>query len=157
MGDLFGTFDNLHIDDKGRLSIPTSLRKALSKQAKNTFMILRGTEGCLFAYPRDEWMHFWGQLRRLPHTPENTRLTRRILGSLKEVKLDGQGRLTLTQKLKEYGSIRENVTIMGRGEKLEIWDGEMWRRRQQADEEAAPYDQDLYRAVGETEKNRHDG
>src|SRR3989339_184422 len=105
MGQLFGTSDPISVDDKGRFSIPSTLRNALSNDAENTFMIVRGTEGCLFAYPKDEWLMFWEKFKALPITPETTRLKNRILASLKETRIDAQGRVTLTQKLKELAAI----------------------------------------------------
>ena len=157
MGLLFGTFENVSIDDKGRLSLPASIRKAMSEAADNTLMIIQGTEGCLFAYPLDTWLVFWDGLKKLSHTRENTRLIRRIIGNLKEARLDGQGRLTLTQKLKDLGMIRHDVTLVGNGEKLEIWDSGAWRQQLVSAEQSGVYDEDYYRAQSEIDRMRHDG
>ncbi|MBL8026891.1 MAG: division/cell wall cluster transcriptional repressor MraZ [Fibrobacteres bacterium] len=149
MSMLFSSFENISIDDKGRFSIPASLRAALSPEADSSFMIVRGTEGCLFAYPKDEWIKFFRALRRLPVTAENTRLRRRITGSLKETKVDGQGRVTLTADLKTLAGIGNEIVIVGDGEKLELWNADTWRARKAKDEESATYETDFYRAMGE--------
>ncbi len=149
MSLLFGTFDNIRIDDKGRFSIPSSLRASLNTEADSSFIIVRGTENCLFAYPKDEWIKFWTALRKLPVTPENTRLRRRITGSLKETKLDNQGRVTLTQNLKDLAAIEGEVVIVGDGEKMELWNAQKWKERQENDEKSASYDSDFYRALSE--------
>jgi MraZ protein len=146
---LFSTFENISIDDKGRFSIPSSLRAAVSSDADSSFMIIRGTEGCLFAYPKDEWVKFWDALRSLPVTAENTRLRRRIIGSLKETKIDNQGRVTLSQRLKELAGIENELVIVGDGEKLELWNADIWRERQSQDEESASYESDFYRAMSQ--------
>jgi MraZ protein len=149
MSMLFSSFENISIDDKGRFSIPASLRAALTPEADSTFMVVRGTEGCLFAYPKDEWLKFWKALRRLPVTAENTRLRRRIIGDLKETKVDNQGRVTLTTTLKDLASIEHELVIVGDGEKLELWNAETWRTRKAKDEVSATYESDFYRAMGE--------
>jgi MraZ protein len=112
-------------------------------------MVVRGTEGCLFAYPKDEWMKFWKALRRLPVTAENTRLRRRIIGDLKETTVDNQGRVTLTTTLKDLAGIGKELVIVGDGEKLELWNAEAWRARKAKDEGSATYESDFYRAMGE--------
>jgi MraZ protein len=157
MSQLFGTFDNLSVDDKGRFSIPASLRGALTNEAENTFTIIRGTEGCLFAYPKDEWLVFWEKIKQLPPTADTTRYKNRILGSLKETRLDAQGRVTLTQKLKELGEIGNDIVIVGNSEKMDIWNVESWKLHQASLEETGPYDADFYRLMNETRRNGNGG
>jgi len=157
MGQLFGTSDPISVDDKGRFSIPSTLRNALSNDAENTFMIVRGTEGCLFAYPKDEWLMFWEKFKALPITPETTRLKNRILASLKETRIDAQGRVTLTQKLKELAAIGKEIVVVGNSEKMDIWNSDQWKRHQASNEEAVPYDADYYRVLNETSRNGHGG
>jgi DNA-binding transcriptional regulator/RsmH inhibitor MraZ len=76
-----------------------------------------------------------------------------ILGSLKETRLDAQGRVTLTQKLKELGEIGNDIVIVGNGEKMDIWNTESWKRQQNSLEETGPYDADFYRLMNETRRN----
>ena len=49
-----GEFEH-SVDEKGRISFPAKLRKAVSPQARNQFTILKGLEKCLYLYPDDEW------------------------------------------------------------------------------------------------------
>lgn len=159
MARLFGTFDDpcLSVDDKGRFSIPASLRSALSNEAENTFMIVRGTESCLFAYPKDEWVKFWDRIEQLPVTPETTRLRNRILSSLKETRIDAQGRVTLTQKLKELADIGNEIVVVGSNDKMTLWTPDNWKQHLASNEEAAPYDSDFYRLMNETKRNGNGG
>jgi MraZ protein len=155
MSQLFGTFEEISVDDKGRFSIPASIRASLPAEADNTFMIVRGTEGCLFAYPKIDWLNFWQGLQKLPVNRDNTRLVRRIISSLKETRIDAQGRVTLTQKLKELGNIRNNIVVVGDGDKLLLWDATAWKQYQDSSEQISTYDDDYYRAL-ETDRNRND-
>ncbi len=155
MSKIFGTYEDISIDDKGRFSIPASIRGSLTAEADNTFMIVRGTEGCLFAYPKNEWLKFWEGLKQLPVTRDNTRLVRRIIGSLKETRIDAQGRVTLTQRLKDLGNIQKDIVVVGDGDKLLIWDTGAWKAYQDSSEQISTYDDDYYRAL-ETDRIRDD-
>jgi MraZ protein len=154
MSLLFGK-ENISVDDKGRFSVPAAIRSSLPAEAENTFMIVRGTEGCLFAYPKNDWLRFWEGLISQPVTRENTRLKNRILSTLKETKLDGQGRVTLTQELKDIAGIRDAIVLMGAGDKLLLWNNEAWAQYQAEAEKSSTYDDDYYRAL-ESDRNRND-
>src|SRR5574337_1072223 len=43
------------IDNKGRIALPAKLRKSVSPEANESFVLTRGFEQCLFVYPQDEW------------------------------------------------------------------------------------------------------
>ena len=43
------------IDSKGRVNIPAKMRKSMSPDAGDTFVLTRGFETCIYAYPMDEW------------------------------------------------------------------------------------------------------
>ncbi|HLX12368.1 MAG TPA: MraZ N-terminal domain-containing protein, partial [Bacteroidota bacterium] len=43
------------VDSKGRINIPAKLRKYVSPDANDTFIVTRGFEKCLFVFPADEW------------------------------------------------------------------------------------------------------
>ena len=43
------------VDSKGRVSIPAKLRKNLTPEANDTFILTRGTAQCIDVYPMDNW------------------------------------------------------------------------------------------------------
>ena len=53
---------------------------------------------------------------------EVNRFQRTIQNTLSDSKLDRQGRITLTQYQMEIAGIDRDVSIIGRGNNLEIWD-----------------------------------
>jgi MraZ protein len=62
------------VDDKGRVSLPAKLRKYVSPEANDTFVVTRGFEQCLFVYPLDEWNKLESSLRGLSaNDPESRR------------------------------------------------------------------------------------
>ena len=104
------------------MNIPAKLRKYVSPEANDTFIVTRGFEKCLFVYPADEWGKVEKDLRSLsPYTPEHRAFIRTILELAYEDTLDAQARIAIPQKLREYASIDGDVLIIGALEKIEIW------------------------------------
>lgn len=116
-----GRFD-FSIDQKGRINIPSKFRKLLSPEAEETFVICRGPDNCLWAYPKNEWEKFEDLLITMPVSRESNKFQRVMQNSLNDSTLDKQGRISLTPlQIKTAGIIKE-VSIIGRGRYLEIWD-----------------------------------
>lgn len=110
------------VDDKGRVNLPAKLRKYVSPEANETFVITRGFEKCLFVYPIDEWNKMEENLRNLSsYDPEHRRFIRSLLELASESQLDTQARLTIPQELREYASIQNEVRIIGTLDKIELW------------------------------------
>jgi len=59
----------------------------------------------------------------LPNAHPAARHYQRLyLGYAAEIDFDGSGRLLLTSELRDYAGIDRKVTLMGQGNKFEIWD-----------------------------------
>ena len=52
------------IDTKGRLIVPAKFREGLGEH----FVVTKGLDNCLFAYPQEEWKVFEEKLKQLPLT-----------------------------------------------------------------------------------------
>ena len=50
------------IDAKGRLIVPAKFREGLGER----FVVTKGLDNCLFAYPQEEWKIFEEKLKQLP-------------------------------------------------------------------------------------------
>ena len=110
------------VDEKGRVSLPAKLRKYVSPDANDTFVITRGFEKCLFVYPIDEWNKLEAHLRNLSsYNPEHRRFKRAILEFAQESQLDSQARITIPPELRDYASIQNETRIIGTLEKIELW------------------------------------
>lgn len=109
-------------DSKGRVNIPSKMRKSLSLDANNTFTVTRGVDNCIAAYPLDEWRKYEGQFEKLNHyDPQNRYFLRTVLMWSEEVVLDGQQRIQLPKKLLEFAQIENKVIIVGMGDHIEFW------------------------------------
>jgi MraZ protein len=116
-----GRYD-FSIDQKGRINIPSKFRKLLSPAAEETFIVCRAPDGCLWAYPKDEWERFEEKLEKMPMTREVNRFQRAIQNTVSDTTLDKQGRVALTPLQMKIAGINKDVSIIGRGSCLEIWD-----------------------------------
>lgn len=124
-GSLFlGEFQHT-LDDKGRLTIPAKFRDGLGPR----FIVTRGLDSCLFAYPLSEWQVLESRLKALPLTKADARAFVRILFSgAAESEMDRQGRITLPPPLREYAKIEKDVVVVGVSNRVEIWAKEVWDR-----------------------------
>ena len=112
-----------NLDDKNRLIIPSKFRYELGSK----FIITRGLEKCLFAYSVDEWNKIIEKLNTLPFTSKDARtFMRMFLSGATECELDNNGRICITGPLMNYASLNKECVIIGVGERIEIWDQDMF-------------------------------
>ncbi|MBD3314625.1 MAG: division/cell wall cluster transcriptional repressor MraZ [Chitinivibrionales bacterium] len=116
-----GRFDYT-IDAKGRINVPAKFRKALSPAADETFVICRGPDRGLRAYPQDAWEKFEDSLASLPSTPATEKMARQLFSTVSDSRLDSQGRIMLSPVQLKIGGITKEVTLIGRPGYIEIWD-----------------------------------
>jgi MraZ protein len=115
------------VDDKGRVSLPAKLRKYVSPEAGDTFVVTRGFEKCLFVYPIDEWNKLESNLRNLSsYDPQHRRFIRAILELAQESQIDSQARISIPPELREYASIQNEVRIIGTLDKIELWNPKIY-------------------------------
>lgn len=116
-----GSFTYL-LDQKNRLNIPAKFRKELGPENDDTFVISKGFDTCLYAYPATEWQRVQSELMSLNKIKSKHRnFIRSILRYTTHVKFDRQGRVQIPDVLLEYAKIEKEVEIIGFGTKLEIW------------------------------------
>jgi len=121
---------NHTIDAKGRLTIPAKFRDELGEH----FVVTRGFDGCLTAYPYERWKKIEDNLMAISLTKASGRkLSRLILGNAIECEIDKMGRILLTQPLREAAGIRKDVVLTGLGDRIEIWDKERWNETNSPD------------------------
>lgn len=111
------------LDDKGRLFLPAKYRDRLA----GGLVVTRGQERCLFLFPMDEFVKVAEQMRQAPTSSRKARDYSRVFlsGASDEVP-DKQGRFTIPAKLREYAGLDREVTVIGAGSRLEVWDSVAW-------------------------------
>lgn len=125
------------IDSKGRINIPAKFRKAISPEANETFVITRGMENCIYAFPLDEWNKNEEKLRRLSANQKDIRLFIRMTTSyISESQFDKQGRIAIPRFLIEFAKIEKEILIIGTLDKLEIWNPTIYEEYLKANEQS---------------------
>ena len=77
------------LDPKNRMIVPAKLREGLG----NTFVITKGLDGCIYAYPIKEWRILEEKLKTLPLTNKDARsFVRFFFSGACEIELDKQWR-----------------------------------------------------------------
>ena len=116
------------IDSKGRISIPAKLRKQISPEANDTFIMTQGTSTCIDLYPLDQWQLIEERLLKLnPFDPEDAKFIRMISQYASEDNLDSQSRILIPQILIEYAKIEKEVLILGALKKIEVWNPKIYK------------------------------
>ena len=119
---LIGEYEHT-IDAKGRLSMPSKLRRDMGE----AFIVTKGLDGCLFAFSQDEWKNFETKLKSLPLSDKNARnFVRFFLAGATECEIDKQGRFLIPSNLREAGKLGKEAIIIGVGTRLEIWNKGIW-------------------------------
>lgn len=111
------------IDAKGRVAIPAKMRNDLRPEAKNTFVVTRGFEKCVFVYPADRWDMMEEEMAGLNTYRSETRdFIRIIMMWAADVTFDSQGRITLPKRLIDFAGLDGRAMILGAFDHIEIWD-----------------------------------
>lgn len=125
-----------NLDAKGRLFIPARFRQDLGSR----FVVTKGLDGCLFVYGQRSWETLQGKLEELPFSRAEARaFLRFFLSGAIEVEADRQGRIVLPQALRVHARLEREATVIGVGDRVEIWSTELWdvyQRESEADPEA---------------------
>ena len=123
----FGEFEHT-IDSKGRLTIPARFKDQLA----GGIVITRGLDGCLWAFPRDEWHKISEKIANLTLTSADARrFTRFMFASASDSIPDRNGRVIIPSKLLGYATIERDVVIAGMMNKLELWSPDRWAVEQE--------------------------
>ena len=111
------------LDAKNRIIVPAKLREGLGDK----FVITKGLDGCLYAYPLEEWRILEEKLKTLPLTNKDARsFVRFFFSGACEVEVDKQWRGLIPQNLKEYACIEKDIVSIGVLSRIEIWSKEKW-------------------------------
>jgi MraZ protein len=111
------------IDSKGRITMPAKFREELGEEC----VVARGFEGCLSVYSMEEWQKLTDFLMGASEFQKEIRLMRRaILATAVTCSYDKQGRILISNELRNRGNLTKEVMIVGVGPKIELWDKEIW-------------------------------
>lgn len=121
MSQFLGEYE-CKLDPKGRLMLPAGLKKQLSPEAQDRFVINRGFEKCLVLYPLNEWKIISEEVNQLNlYAKKNREFARYFFRGASELALDGTSRLLLPKSLLEYASIEKDLVLFAYSNRIEVW------------------------------------
>jgi len=116
-----------NMDSKSRIAIPAKLRKHISADANDTFVMTRGLSNCIDLYPLDEWQKIEEKLLDLnSFQPDDARFIRMISQYAADDVMDVQSRIIVPAALITYAKIEKEVLIIGALKKIEIWNPKVY-------------------------------
>ena len=111
------------LDAKGRAAIPVKYRAELG----NVVYVCKGVGQSLFVYSEASWRGIEEKLAALPIS-QARQLQLTLFPSAIRFELDAQGRVLLSQKLREYAGLTREIVVLGAGNRAEIWSEPVWRQ-----------------------------
>ena len=125
---MFRGVATFNLDAKGRMAIPAKFRKHLDVCCEGRLVItIDHVDRCLQLYPMPEWELVEQKLSALPSmNPKVRSLKRMLLGYATECEMDGNGRILLPAKLREFAGLEKSMVMIGQGNKFELWDEHSW-------------------------------
>ena len=119
---------NYSIDAKGRISIPARMRKFVSPESNDTFVLTRGSSKCINIYPMDFWKELVSsKLDKLnSFDPQDVKFMRMFLQEAAEDKFDSQSRLLVPKKLIDFAEIEKDILILGMNKYIEVWNPQLY-------------------------------
>ena len=111
------------LDENSRLILPAKFREELAEG----LVLTRGQERCIYVFSAREFERVHEQMRSAPLSSRQARDYIRVFlsGASDEVP-DKQGRVTVPAPLRQYAGLDRDVTVIGAGTRVEIWDSESW-------------------------------
>lgn len=115
------------LDAKGRMMLPSGLRKQLDAASEEKFVMNRGFEKCLVLYPKNDWKYISEEVNKLnQYVKKNREFIRYFYRGASELGLDGTGRMLLPKRLLDYAGITKEVILFAHGNRIEVWDKEAY-------------------------------
>ncbi|MFT4123483.1 MAG: division/cell wall cluster transcriptional repressor MraZ [Microbacteriaceae bacterium] len=111
------------LDEKGRVILPAKFREELS----HGLVITRGRDRCLVVYSAREFESVHARLMSAAAGSKKARdAARMFLAGASEEHLDAQNRVTVPPMLREYAGLDRDLTVIGAGNRIEVWDAAAW-------------------------------
>jgi MraZ protein len=121
MSHFLGEFD-CKLDTKGRMMIPSSLKKQLPEAEREGLVINRGFEKHLVIYTKKEWDSITEELSKLNAYEKKSRdFIRYFTRGATELSLDSANRILFPKALMEYAGISGEVVLSCVLNKIEVW------------------------------------
>jgi MraZ protein len=126
---LTGEYEHV-IDSKGRVLVSNKLRNQIDvDEHGGNFYLVVGANGILSLYPEKDFERMTLAMAKKNNAPDETVAFERMSFALAgKVELDSQGRLLLNEKLRKRAGLKDNVTLVGVRDHIELWNTQDWEQ-----------------------------
>ncbi|HOW31783.1 MAG TPA: division/cell wall cluster transcriptional repressor MraZ [Bacteroidales bacterium] len=127
MLNLIGVHD-CKLDAKGRVLFPAALKNQLLDVISEGFVIKRSIfQQCLELYPKPEWNFVSRDVNKLNRfVKKNNDFIRVFMAGVREVALDGTGRIQIPRDLVNFAGIKGDIVLASAVNIIEIWDKDLY-------------------------------
>lgn len=127
--NLIGTYE-CKVDTKGRLMVPSALKKQLSPLLQDGFVLKRSVfQPCLELYPLEEWNKMMEKINGLNRfVKKNNDFIRAFTAGVKTVEVDTNGRLLIPKDLMGFAAIDKEIVLSSAINIIEIWDKDRYEK-----------------------------
>ncbi len=112
------------LDKKGRVSVPASFRSYLSNLGYNGVVCFPSFNNqSIEAWPQDRIEKISNTIDSLnPFEEKRDFFATSILSESINLQFDGEGRISITQKLLKHAKIKNSMFFVGQGKTFQIWE-----------------------------------
>ena len=117
-------------DGKGRVLVSNKLRSQIDvDEHGNNFYLVLGANGVLCLYPEKYFEQIVLAMAPGATAPDEAVAFERISFALaSKIELDGQGRLLLSEKLRKRAGLKDDITLVGVRDHIELWNSDNWEQ-----------------------------
>jgi MraZ protein len=118
------------VDDKGRVLVSNKLRNQIDAEEHGAdFYLVLGANGILCLYPERYFEQLVLSVAPGATAPDEAVAFERISFAMSsKIELDNQGRLLLNDKLRKRAGLKEDITLVGVRDHIELWNTQDWEQ-----------------------------
>ncbi len=118
------------VDDKGRVLVSNKLRNQIDvDEHGGNFYLVLGANGVLCLYPERYFEQIVLSVAPSATAPDEAVAFERISFALSsKIELDSQGRLLLNEKLRKRAGLKDDITLVGVRDHIELWNTDDWEQ-----------------------------
>lgn len=120
--ELLGVYE-CKMDAKGRVSVPSSLKKKLISIGTAGFVLKRSVfSKCLELHTQKEWIDLTNSIKKLNRfVQKNNEFIRIFHAGIKQVEMDSAGRILISKDLIGFANLKNTIVFSATPFGLEIW------------------------------------
>jgi len=118
------------VDGKGRVLVSNKLRSQIDVDVHGSnFYLVLGANGILCLYPEKYFEQIVLSVAPGATAPDEAVAFERISFAMaSKVELDNQGRLLINEKLRKRAGLKDDITLVGVRDHIELWNSQDWEQ-----------------------------